>query len=444
MRRRMSAHPNAHFDLMTPAADTHVTLLANGVRVVTIHAPHLATASVSVFVRSGSAHEPRALNGISHVVEHMVFKGTRTRDSRRINLDAERLGAQVDAHTDKDHSAFHMRGLAQHAGDFIGMLGDIVGQPTFPADELEHERQVLLHEFVEVEDDPVSTAFKLFDHACWGLHPVAQPVIGTRGNIERFARDDLAAWVGRQVTGANVIVAVAGPVDAGAMRADAEAAFGALPAGTANLLLPPLYGGGVKTRAVPGSSQVHLVLGFGIPGLQQDDPAHRVAAALFGDGMSSPLMAELRERRGLVYHAACSADVMDGCGQFVIEASTAPEQLAAVLDAVLALLAQQAATITSDDLERAHNQLAVRDWRAFERPAQRLEGAALDLFALGRVRAPAETLARTAAVGADELRSVFARLLSTPASLAVTGKLGRGAGQSLRDTLGRAGLLAAG
>jgi predicted Zn-dependent peptidase len=109
-------------------ADTHVTTLPNGVRVLTINAPHLATASVSVFVRSGSAHEPRALNGIGHVVEHMVFKGTRTRDSRRINLDAERLGAQVDAHTDKDHSAFHMRGLARHAGDFITMLGDIVCQ----------------------------------------------------------------------------------------------------------------------------------------------------------------------------------------------------------------------------------------------------------------------------------------------------------------------------
>jgi predicted Zn-dependent peptidase len=320
------------------------------------------------------------------------------------------------------------------------MLGDIVCQPTFPAAELEQERQVLLHEFVEDEDDPVSTAFKLFDHACWGLHPVAQPVIGTRGNIERFARDDLAAWVGRQFTGANVVVAVAGPVDADAMRAHAEAAFGALPAGAANLFTAPSYAGGAKTRALSGSSQVHLVLGFPIPGLQQDDPAHRVAAALFGDGMSSPLMAELRERRGLVYHAACSADAMDGCGQFVIEASTAPEQLSTVLDAVLSLLAQQAASISPDDLERAHNQLAVRDWRALERPSQRLETAALDLYALGRIRAPAETLARTSAVGADEVRSVFARMLGLPAALAVTGKLGRGAGQALRDTLQRAGL----
>ena len=429
---------------MTPTADTDITSLANGVRVLTIHAPQAATASVSIFVRSGSAHESRALNGISHVVEHMVFKGTHSRDCRRINVDAERLGAQVDAHTDKDHTAFHMRGLARHAPDFIAMLGDIVCQPTFPAAELERERQVLLHEFVEDEDDPMSAAYKLFDSACWGLHPVAQPVIGTRGNIEGFARDDLVACVQRQYTGANVVVAVAGPLGADAALQHATAAFGALPRGSINALLAPAYRGGVKTRALAGSSQTHLVLGFAIPGLQHDSAAHRVAAALFGEGMSSPLLAEIRERRGLVYHAACSADVMDASGQFVIEASTSPEQLAELLDAVLALLAQQASAITPVDLERAHNQLAVRTLRAMERPAHRLEDAALDLFALGRVRAPAESLARMAEVTAADVQAVFAGLLASGASLAVTGKVGRGVGQQLRDTLSRAGVAAGG
>src|SRR3954453_1049580 len=120
---------------------TAVATLANGVRVLTIRLPQLETACASVFIRSGSAHEAKALNGISHVVEHMVFKGTRTRDARRINLDAERLGAEVNAHTDKDHTAFHMRGLAADADVFVRMLGDIVLDPLFPAEELERERQ---------------------------------------------------------------------------------------------------------------------------------------------------------------------------------------------------------------------------------------------------------------------------------------------------------------
>src|SRR5206468_8292726 len=140
-----------------------VVTRANGVRVGGTGMPHLQTASVSVFVRVGSAHESAALNGISHFVEHMVFKGTQARDARAINLDAERLGAQVNAHTDKDHTAYHIGGLVQHTGVFIEMLGDIVRASVFPEDELERERQVILQEYIEDDDDPLSTAFKLFD-----------------------------------------------------------------------------------------------------------------------------------------------------------------------------------------------------------------------------------------------------------------------------------------
>ena len=110
---------------MRTAAPTLATL-ANGVRVVALPLSAAATASVAVFVNSGSAHEPRALNGISHVVEHMLFKGSATRDARRINLDAERLGAEVNAHTDRDHTALYMRGLPEHAGEFARMLADLV------------------------------------------------------------------------------------------------------------------------------------------------------------------------------------------------------------------------------------------------------------------------------------------------------------------------------
>ena len=175
--------------------DTSVATLSNGVRVVTIALPHLESASVSVFVRTGSRHESARLNGISHVVEHMAFKGTESRDARAINLDAERLGAQVNAHTDKDHTAYHIAGLARHAGVFIEMLGDIVRASVFPEDELERERQVILQEYIEDEDDPLSSAFKLFDKLCFGGHPLAQPVIGTRRNIERFTRSDLLGYV---------------------------------------------------------------------------------------------------------------------------------------------------------------------------------------------------------------------------------------------------------
>jgi predicted Zn-dependent peptidase len=396
-----------------------------------------------VFVRCGSGHETRALNGIGHVIEHMAFKGTASRDARRINLDAERLGAEVNAHTDKDHTAFHMRGLGEHAPQLVRMLGDIVRHATFPADELEREREVLLHEFTEDEDDPMATAFKLFDRACWGLHPLAQPVIGTRANIERFSRADLVAQVQRHYTGANLVVAAAGAIDVDAVRREAEAAFGSMAEGTPNTLGAPTWRGGLSTRAMAGSSQTHLVLGFTIPPLQADDPTAAVAAALLGEGMSSPLMDQLREQRGLVYYAACSADVIDGGGQFVVEASTSPELLDDCLSALGRLIVAQAETIAPVDLERAKNQIRVRRLRGLEKPGRRLEEAALDTLVLGRLRSRTDWLARIDAVSADQLRSAFAAMAAGGAALAITGRVARGTRDRARSLLSAQGLAAA-
>jgi predicted Zn-dependent peptidase len=413
----------------------HLSTLPNGVRVLCFVLPHAATASVSVFVRTGSAHEPARNNGISHVVEHMVFKGTRERDRRRINLDAEQLGAEVNAHTDKDHTAFHLCGLSQHAASFVHMLGDLVQHPTFPDDELERERQVLLSEYAEDEDDALATAFKLFDKTCFGLHPFGRPVIGTRQHIERFTRQDLAEHVRTQYTAGNVIVAAAGPLRPADILDAARQAFGGLPVGPDNAIEPAVYLGGIASRHVPGTGQAHAVLGFPIPPLAADDAASTVAAAVLGEGMSSPLMERLREERGLVYYAACSADVFDGSGQFVVEASMAPERLDECLAETAGLIAAHARRVKPVDLERARCQILVRRLRAQDNAARLLEEAALDLFAMGRVRPLAERAARIESVTADEVRQAFRRMLAAGPTVAVAGQVGRGVRHRVRAIL---------
>ncbi len=428
----MNARDPSPADPAASDADTTVATLANGVRVVTIQQPHLASACVSVFVRTGSRHESARDNGISHVIEHMAFKGTATRDCQQVNLDAERLGAEVNAHTDKDHTAYHMRGLAQHAGQFITMLGDIVQHSTFPEVELERERQVILHELAEDEEDALAIASRLFDRVCFGTHPLARPVIGLRRNIERFTRDELQTYVQRQYSGANVIVGVAGPVDPEPIAAAVQAAFGAMPSGSEHEITGPTYGGGVRTHRQAGCSQTHMVLGFPIATLRDDDHAAGiVAATLFGEGMSSPLMDEIRERRGLVYYASCTAEVMDVCGQFVIEASTSPAQLDELVDAVMGLLDAHTESVDATGLARARNQIAVRNLGAQERPFRRIEDAVQDLFVFGRVRSRAELAARIERVTAAQVRDVFRRMREVPASLAVAGALRKGARERL-------------
>ncbi|MFT3666654.1 M16 family metallopeptidase [Piscinibacter sp.] len=419
----------------TEEPGTAVTTLANGVRIVVLALPGTGSASVSVFVRTGSAHEGAGLNGISHVVEHMAFKGTRTRDCQRINLDAERLGAEVNAHTDKDHTAFHMRGLAADAPAFVRQLGDIVRESTFPEDELERERRVILHEIADDEDDPLTLAFQAFDRECFGAHPAALPVIGRRANIERFTRDDLLGYVRRQYSGANVVIGVAGEVDAAAVLAAADEAFGSLPRGEANTLAAPQWAGGITTKRLTGSSQTHVVIGWPTASLIDDDPAGIVAAAVLGEGMSSPLLDRIRERKGLAYYTHCSADVLGLWGQFVIEASVAPEHLDEFCAEVRTLMRELAGSVGAVDLERARNQLAVRALRSAEQPFRRVEEACLDLLFLDRVRPRAQSLARLRGVPAGRVAEAFGTMLAQPVAAAVAGRLPRHALQRVGERL---------
>ena len=427
----------AHAGPRAAADEAVVATLGNGVRVVVFRLPQLATAAVSVFVRSGSHHEGARQNGISHFIEHMAFKGTRTRDCQQVNLDAERLGAEVNAHTDKDHTAFHMRGLARDALAFLRMLGDVVRHGTFPEAELERERQVILNEFAEDEDDAMATAFKLFDRACYGEHPVARPVIGSRANLRRFTRTELVDWVQRQYTGANTVVGVAGDVDPGQVAAAAQEVFGDMPRGADNRIAAPDFVGGIHARRLSGCSQAHAVIGFPIPALAGEHHAFVVAAALFGEGMSSPLLDQLRERRGLVYHADCSTDVRDSYGQFIVEASTGAEHVGPYFAEVTRLLREHVEATDPVGLERARNQIAVRRLGAQEVPAQQLELAALDLFALGRVRPRDELLAGIAAVTPSQVREAFAQMLDAGAAVGLAGRIARGEEDRIARVLAR-------
>jgi predicted Zn-dependent peptidase len=399
--------------------------LPNGLRIVALPMPWRQTVSLSVFVRTGSLHETRLQNGISHLVEHMAFKGTATRDCQRINLDAERLGAEVNAHTDKDHTAFHIEGLPRDVPTFVAQIADIVRHSTFPADELERERQVVQHEFTEFEEDPVNIAFDLFDKACYGdQHPAGRPVIGNRANLKRFTRDDLLAYVQQQYTACNIVVAAAGPVDEVALFSATEQAFGDMPRGEPNTVPPPQWHGGVKLRRLSGSAQCQIVLGFEAPPLADDTHiAWVLAAALLGEGMSSPLLDEIRERRGLAYQVGCSADVYPLASQFVIDGATEPAQGEAFFDAVSRLLQQHADTIDPVNLARARNQISVRALRALEQPTKRMEVAAQELYTFGRVRDTSEWLARVQAVDADEARGVFRRMLASPVAVGLAGSV---------------------
>jgi predicted Zn-dependent peptidase len=406
--------------------------LANGVRLLAVPMPHVQSASVGVFLRVGSRDESPATSGISHVLEHMAFKGTATRSVQAINLDAERLGADVNAFTSKDTTGYFMTGLGRHADQFLRMTADIVLNSTFPAAELERELQVIRQEAIEYQEDPQEGSSELLDRAIWGEQSMGMPVIGTVENIERFTRDDVLAHVRSHYVAHNTVVTAAGNFDVEAFLALGEQLFAAMPradGAPAPQAAAPAYIGSAMGKRFSQVSQVFLNLSYPLAPERADDmpePRWRLAASLaailFGGGMSAPFTDTVRERLGLAYTAEASTEHGDTWLNFIVHAVTTPDKLDQLMAATGALLREHAQRIDPVHLERAKNQLAVSRVRSAERTYATMERAVEELFLRGSVMSTQDAIAMIEGIAADEVRAVFERMLRAAPALAITGK----------------------
>ncbi|KQP19588.1 pitrilysin family protein [Pseudorhodoferax sp. Leaf267] len=412
---------------------TVLRTLPNGVRLLAVPMPHVQSLSVGVFLRVGSRDETPATNGIAHVLEHMAFKGTTTRSVQAINLDAERLGADVNAFTGKDMTGYFMTGLGRHADQLLRMTADIVLNSTFPQAELQRELDVIRQEAIEYAEDPEDRSSDLLDRAIWGDDAMGMPVIGTVENIEGFTRDDLVRHVRAHYTAHKTVVVAAGNFDVEAWMERAGELFATMrqTADTPVLPLPAPapYVGHAMAQRFTQVSQVFLNIAYPlVPARQDEMPQQRwrlasaLASNLFGGGMSAPLVDTVREQLGLAYTAHSTVDSGDVWANFVVHAVTTPDKLDALVAATGELLRAQAMAIDPVHLERAKNQLTVSRVRGAERTYATMEQAVEELFASGSVTPMDEAMAMIEDIGADEMRAVFQRMLANPPAIAVTGK----------------------
>jgi len=413
--------------MSNPAPVLHA--LPNGVRLLAVPFAQGQSASVGVFLRAGSRDETPASNGIGHVLEHMAFKGTATRSVQEINLDAERLGADVNAFTAKDSTGYFMTGLGRHAPQLLEMTADIVLNSTFPEQELARELEVIRQETIEYEEDPEDKSGELLDRAIWGAHPLGMPVIGTLENLDVFTRQHLVDHVRAHYLAPNTVVTAAGNFDVDAFLALGERLFGAMPKAEPAPRPTPQHVGGAIGQRFAGVSQVFVNMAWPVtppPGQQAQDQRWRLAgslaALLFGGGMSAPFTDAVRERLGLAYTAHSYVEAGDGWLNFIVQAVTTPDKLDALADATGRLLREQAQRLDPVHVERARNQLAVSRVRAAERSYAAMERAVDDLFFLGGVTSMAETLRLIEEITPEEVREVFERMLRYPVALAITGK----------------------
>jgi predicted Zn-dependent peptidase len=302
------------------------TALPNGVQVLTERMPSVRSAAVGVWVRQGSAHESEANTGASHLLEHMVFKGTERRSAAEIAVALEGLGGSLDAYTSREHTSYQARVLDEHLPDALDVLADLVLAPRLEQADLDLEREVVLEEIAQVEDTPDDLVFELHAESLWSGHPYGRSILGTKASVAGMSATGLRELHAARYSGPNLIVAAAGNVQHEAFLAGVEELFAGAPGGLGpmEVAAPPAATTGTQ-RFARDSAQTHIVFGTDVPGHSHPDRhALVLLSTALGAGMSSRLFQKVREELALCYSVYTYQAFYSSCGVSGVYVGTRP------------------------------------------------------------------------------------------------------------------------
>lgn len=402
-----------------------VSTLANGLTVATDSMPTVETVSLGAWVGVGARHEPAAINGIAHLLEHMAFKGTERRSAYDIAQEIEAVGGHLNAYTSRESTAFYAKVLVEDTTLAVDLLADILQHPTFDAEELRRERAVVLQEIGQAHDTPDDDIFDRFQETAFPGQPLGRPVLGTAKIVGRIERDSLKAYMTGNYGAGTMVLAAAGKIEHERFADLAAGAFDALPAVAPRAAEAGCYEGG-DYREPRELEQVHVVLGFPSVGLL--DAAYYAAlvlSTLFGGGMSSRLFQEVREKRGLVYSIYSFLSAYRDGGLFGIYAGTGEGEVGELIPVVCDQLTRLAGDIGEDEVARARAQLKASILMSLESTGARCEQAAQQILTYGRPLAVPEIVAKIEAVDAAAVAQVARAIASARPTLTALGPIGR-------------------
>ncbi len=312
-----------------------ITKFSNGLTIATDPVPQAKSAAIGIWVDVGARHEPAELNGVSHMLEHMAFKGTARRSARQIAEEIEAVGGHLNAYTSREQTAYVARILAEDVPLAVDILSDILQNSVFDETELERERAVILQEIGQALDTPDDIIFDNLQEVAYPSQALGRTILGTPERVKGFGRAHLADYMAANYRAPTMILAASGAVDHDMLVALAESKFAGLRNGRGSTHEPARYVGG-DHRTERELEQVHLLLGF--DGVTYDDPdfyAAQVYATLLGGGMSSRLFQEVREIRGLAYSIYAFAASYVDTGMFGVYAGTGEGEAAEIVPVIV-------------------------------------------------------------------------------------------------------------
>ncbi len=389
------------------------SLLPDGIRVVTERIPHVRSVAVGIWVDTGSRNEPEGRGGVSHLIEHLVFKGTVTRTAEEIARAVDSVGGQMDAFTAKEHTCFYVSVLDEHLPLAVDLLSDILLHPLFGAEEIEREKSVVLQEIKMVEDTPDDLIHDLFAERIWPAHPLGRPILGNRETVQGFSRETILTHFREEYCPEKIIIAAAGNADHRQVVELFEPHFrGFVCRAAARDGMPPSLAPGLDMLHKV-LEQVHVMAGF--PGLCQSAP-ERYALYLLNDivggSMSSRLFQEVRERQGLVYSIYSGTQAYRDAGVLYVSAGTDATNFSKVLKLILKEVRNlKKDGIRSEELRRAKDHLKGNLMLSMESTSSRMNRLAKQELAFGAFFSLDEMLEAIGRVKEEEVQSLIHRLL---------------------------------
>lgn len=399
--------------------------LPNGLRVLCEQLPHLRSVSMGVWVKAGSILEREHENGLSHLIEHMAFKGTGRRSAKQIAQEMDAVGGYLNAATSKLCTCYYAKVIDENLPLAADILSDIVRFPAIDPKELDKERNVVLEEISMTDDSPEDVAYDLIASAMFGRQPLGQTILGPRELIASYTREDILAFRARHYSPMNTCVAIAGNFDLNQVKDLMAQRFGDWTGGAGEIFPVNAVNQNPQTlTADKDTEQAHICLGYrGKPLGDADAYPMAVFNSILGGGMSSRLFQRIREESAMAYSVYSAPSAYPHCGDFTIYAAVSPRNVKTVLaqiDEETSLLVREGATQEEFDMAKA--QLKGGFILGQESAYNRMNSMGSNMALMNRVITTDETIRRIEAVTPEDVRRVAAETLGGPRSQAFVGK----------------------
>ncbi len=409
----------------------HRHTLSNGIRVLCEEVPYVRSVSIGVWVGAGSRYELAEQAGISHLIEHLLFKGTERRSAKDIAETMDSVGGQLNAFTAKETTCYYARVLDQHLNLAVDLLSDMVFHSVIDPNELDKEKGVIIEEIKMYEDAPDELVHDLFAQAIWPQHPLGRSIVGTAPVIKSLTRDNIIDYFQAHYSPERIVLSAAGNLKLESLIEVLETAFGGISPVTgarraASGEEPPvvLPSRCVRTKDI---EQVHICLGnVGVPQDHEDMYPLYILNNCLGGGPSSRLFQEIRECRGLAYSVYSYLSSYKDSGVFAVYAGMSPDQTAQVVEITLDQLREiKERGLSEGEVRRSKEQMKGQLVLSMESISNRMSRLGRSELTLGRVLSPDQVIAKIDAVTPQDLARVAERILSRPLTLSAVGPQGK-------------------